>query len=208
MGAMKALATQFDDRRLSNAVATPICSSCCCCCCCLATSVASSSLLAQRIAKEGEEKQVPNRHILTVFGALFLPITGLLVYLAFWSVNSFLQVGCNPEVVSTCGSASTSAIIPLIFIVPTLILWFLYSQVSMKNPGLRALGIMALITLAFVVEFFAGAAMILTGVGGIVYLILVPIIIGWISVWYHRHLGRKDTVKTDVSIAAPKPPQQ
>src|SRR6476469_2720199 len=88
---MKALQTQFDNRRLSAAVATPTCSSCCCCCCCLATSIASSTLLAQRIAKEGKKHQVFNRNVLTVLAILFVPITGALVYFGFWTINSLLR---------------------------------------------------------------------------------------------------------------------
>lgn len=194
---MKTLATQFDDRRLSNAVATPTCSSCCCCCCCLATSIASSSLLAQRIGKEGEKQQIPNRHLLTVLAALFVPIVGGLIYLGYWTINSFVEK-CTEHVVGTfpgetyrvCTATGSSLIYPLLFIAPFLVLWYLYSQVRIPNPAKRASLVTILIAIAFTIELFAGAFLILTGVGGIGYLILIPIIVGWITVWYHRHLGK------------------
>ncbi len=201
---MKALQTQFDDKRLSNAVATPTCSSCCCCCCCLATSIASSSLLAQRIGKEGEKHQVHNRHLLTVLSALFVPITGALVYLGFWTINSFLatctertydavihSTHSHANTYTVCTNPGAVAIWPLLIIVPMLVLWFLYSNVHIEKPIKRAALVTLLIAIAFTLEIFGGATLILTGVGGIVYLIMVPIIVGWISVWYHRHIGKE-----------------
>ena len=192
---MKALPTQFDDKRLSNAVATPTCSSCCCCCCCLATSIASSTLLAQRIGKEGEKHKVHNRHVLTVIATLFIPIVGMLVYLGYWTINSLLttckQVTYSDQLesYSRCTEPGSIAIWPLLIIIPMLVLWFLYASVQVQNPARRAMLVTTFIAIAFTAELFAGAALILTGVGGIVYLIMVPIIIGWITVWYHRRLG-------------------
>jgi hypothetical protein len=198
MGAvMKALQTQFDNQRLSSAVATPTCSSCCCCCCCLATSVAASSLLAQRVGKEGEKHQIEHRHLYTVLAALFVPIVGLLVYLGFWTINSFLSSCTNRsysdggEIYSVCTNPGAATIWPLLFIVPMVVLWFLYSRVHIEQPVKRAAWVTALIAVAFTVELFAGAVLILTGAGGIVYLILVPLIVGWISKWYHNHLGKE-----------------
>lgn len=201
---MKALQTQFDDKRLSNAVATPTCSSCCCCCCCLATSIAASSLLAQRVGKEGEKHQVHNRHLLTVLSALFVPITGALVYLGFWTINSLLttctertydaivhSAHSHTDTYTVCTNPGAVAIWPLLIIAPMLVLWFLYSRVHIEKPAKRAALVTVLIAIAFTAEFFGGAALILTGVGGIVYLIMIPIIVGWISVWYHRHIGKE-----------------
>lgn len=198
---MKALQTQFDDKRLSNAVATPTCSSCCCCCCCLATSIAASSLLAQRVGKEGEKHQVHNRHLLTVLSALFVPLVGILVYLGFWIINSLLKTctektyefssSYGPDTYTICTNPGAASIIPLLIIAPMLVLWFLYSRVHIEKPVKRAVLVTVLIAIAFSIEFFAGAFLILTGIGGIVYLIMVPVIIGWISVWYHRHIGKE-----------------
>ncbi|MCA9332410.1 hypothetical protein KDA00_00895 [Candidatus Saccharibacteria bacterium] len=208
---MKALRTQFDDMRLSNAVATPTCSSCCCCCCCLATSIASSSLLAQRIAKEGERHDVFNRHVLTILATLFVPIVGVLVYFGFWTINTLFSTctthnysglyrrGATYEVCTNPGSA---AILPLLVIVPFLVLFYLYARVRIENPLKRALLVTAIIAIAFTAEFFGGAFLILTGVGGLAYLIMIPIIVGWISVWYYKHLGKE----VDDDLDVPKPP--
>ncbi len=201
---MIALKTQFDDKRLSNAVATPTCSSCCCCCCCLATSIASSSLLAQRVGKEGEKHQVHNRHLLTILSALFVPITGALAYLGFWTINSLLAT-CTERTYNTivhsahghadtytvCTNPGAAAIWPLLIVAPMAVLWFLYSRVHIKKPVKRAALVTLLIAIAFTAEVFVGAALILTGIGGIAYLIMIPIIVGWISVWYHRHIGKE-----------------
>lgn len=209
---MKALQTQFDNKRLSNAVATPTCSSCCCCCCCLATSIASSTLLAQRVAKEGEKHQVFNRHLLTVLAALFVPIVGALVYFGFWTINSLLST-CTEhayeassyygaETYKVCTNPGSSATMPLLIIVPFLVLMYLYARVHIEHPIRRALLVTILIAVAFTAELIAGAALILTGVGGIVYLIMIPIVVGWITIWYHKHLGN------EVSEVSNEPPQQ
>lgn len=215
---MKALQTQFDDKKLSNAVATPTCSSCCCCCCCLATSIASSSLLAQRIGKEGEKHQVHNRHLLTVLAALFVPISGVLVYLGFWLLNNLLRTctersyefssSLGRETYTVCTNPGAAWILPLMIIAPLLVLWFLYTQVHVEKPLKRATLVTTLIAIAFTAEFFGGAFLILTGVGGIVYLILIPIIVGWISVWYHRHIGKGVNDSLVPSIQAAYPTEQ
>ena len=219
---MKALQTQFDNKRLSNAVATPTCSSCCCCCCCLATSIASSSLLAQRISKEGKKHQVINRHMLTVLAALFVPITGALVYFGFWTLNLLLR-SCTErsyefsgylgnEGYKVCTNPGATSTIPLLIIAPFLVLLYLYARVRIEKPLKRAALVTALIAIAFTAEFFGGAILILTGVGGIIYLIMIPIIVGWISVWYHRHIGKEvsdaSAVTTYQSAHAPVPVQE
>lgn len=215
---MKALQTQFDNKRLSDAVATPTCSSCCCCCCCLATSIASSSLLAQRIGKEGEKHQVQDRHFLTALAALFVPICGMLVYLGFWLINSLLRT-CTEKSYgfssslgggsyTVCTEPGAAVILPLMIIAPFLVLWFLYSQVRIKKPLKRAALVTALIAVAFTAEFIGGAFLIITGVGGIVYLILIPIIVGWISVWYRRHLGKEVGYEVAPPIKAAYPTEQ
>ncbi len=213
---MKALATQFDNKRLSSAVATPTCSSCCCCCCCLATSIASSTLLAQRIGKEGEKHQVFNRHLLTVLAALFVPIVGVLVYLGFWTINKLLRTCAEhsyhslvgQESYTVCTNPGAGWIIPLLIIVPFLVLLYLYTRVHIKNPLKRAALVTALIAVAFTAELFGGAVLITTGVGGIVYLVLIPIVVGWITVWYHQHLGKEVVTETTPSIQPVYPAEQ
>lgn len=207
---MKTLQTQFDDKRLSNAVATPTCSSCCCCCCCLATSIASSTLLAQRVAKEGEKHQVFNRHLLTVLAALFVPITGALVYFGFWTINLLLRT-CTDKTYefsgsmggshyTVCTNPGAASIIPLLIIAPFFVLLYLYARVRIENPLKRATLVTALIAIAFTAEFFGGAALILTGGGIFLYLIMVPIVVGWITAWYHHHIGKEIS---DFGVAPP-----
>lgn len=134
--------------------------------------------------------------MLTVLSALFVPIVGALVYLGFWLINSMLS-SCTEktyrysEAYTVCTNPGAAAIWPLLIIAPFLVLWFLYSRVQIEKPVKRALLVTTLIAVAFTAEFFGGAVLILTGVGGIVYLILVPIIVGWITVWYHRHIGKE-----------------
>lgn len=210
---MKTLQTQFDAKRLSTAVATPTCSSCCCCCCCLATTLSTSSLLAQRINKESTKKQMPSSTLLTVLAALFVPVVGVLVYFGFWTINMLFKTCTERSYGGTYGGSNTYTVctnpaagwlIPLLIIVPCLVLWFLYRQVAIRNPFNRAMLVTFLVAVAFVAEFFGGAALILTGVGGIVYLLLVPVIIGWISVWYHNHIGAEvDMTPAAASAAAP-----
>ncbi len=197
---MKALPTQFDKDRLSSAVATPTCSSCCCCCCCLATTISTSSLLAQKIGKEGELHQVKNRHLLTVLAALFVPIVAVLVYMGYWIINIALG-GCITDItqpLNSCSDAGLAYLIPLVFIVPLLTLWFLYSSVKIEYPLMRAVQITGLIAVAVIGEALLVAPLVFTGVGGIIYLISIPIIVGWISVWYHKRIA-KDYVDEEVS---------
>lgn len=218
---MKALQTQFDNKRLSNAVATPTCSSCCCCCCCLATSIAASSLLAQRINKEGKKHQVFNRHLLTVLAALFLPITGALVYFGSWTLNLVFS-NCTESQYSLSGSYANESYkvctnpgaaltVPLLIIAPLLVLCYLYARVHIEKPLKRAALVTILIAVAFFAELIAGASLILTGVGGIVYLIMVPVVIGWISVWYRRHIGKEvsnDSITVPIQPMHPVPATQ
>lgn len=214
---MKALPTQFDDRRLATAVATPTCSSCCCCCCCLATSIASSSLLSQKIAKEGEKHNIQNRHLLAVLAALFIPIAGFLVYTSYWIINIVFR-NCQQvtETLSwggettytSCNNPGGFLLTPLMFIIPLCILWYLYTTVQISRPFGRAVLVMILICILGAAEAFAGATLILTGVGGLGYLVAIPIIVGWISLLYHRHLGKDSAVKTSQNVSWQVPLQQ
>jgi hypothetical protein len=198
---MKALVTQFDDKRLSNAVATPTCSSCCCCCCCLATTIASSSLLAQRISKEGKKLQIPDRKLLTLLAALFAPVTAALVYFGFWSINSLLRTCSDQSFVfsgtvinepyTTCTNPGSAFIFPLVAIVPFLVIFYLYKRVHIEKPLKRSLLVTSLIATSFAIEAAIGASLIFSGVGIIFYIIMIPVVIGWISIWYHRHIGKE-----------------
>lgn len=199
---MKALQTQFDDKRLSNAVATPTCSSCCCCCCCLATSIASSTLLAQSVAKEGEKHHIINRRRFTVIAALFVPIVGGLAYFAFWTIDLFTKTCIEspywlsnryaPNTHLVCENLDARWMIPLLIMMLFLVLLYLYTQVHIKQSAARAALMTALIAIAFTVELFGGATLIFTGVG-VVYLIMIPIVVGSITVWHYRHLRKKVT---------------
>lgn len=99
------------------------------------------------------------------------------------------------------------AIWPLLIIVPFLVLLYLYARVHVKNPAKRAAFVTALIGGTFIIEFFAGAALIVTGAGGIVYLLMVPVVVGWITVWYHRHIGREVDDEIIPAVTAAYPPQ-
>lgn len=198
---MKTLKTQFDDHRLSSAVATPTCSSCCCCCCCLATTVASSTLLAQRVAKEGERHHVADRYILTVIAALFVPIVGALMYAGAvllleltksCTQESYFSTTLNgPRSYNVCSNPTAGFVLPLLILIPFAVLFYLYSRVYVAKPAKRAALVTVLIAISFIAEFFAGAFLILTGIGGIAYLLLIPVFVGWITVWYRKHLNKE-----------------
>jgi hypothetical protein len=72
-----------------------------------------------------------------------------------------------------------------------LILWFLYSQIQVRNAFGRAVLVAVLIVICFGLEFIGGAFLILgtAGIGFFGYLLLIPVISGWISVWYRKHLA-------------------
>ncbi len=165
---MKALANQFDDSRLTNAVATPTCSSCCCCCCCLATMVTSSALLSIRVDKEAKLKSVPNRMVYVIIAALFIPISGIITYLGFWTISTLLK-SCTTETygianysTKVCSNPGGGVIAPLMIIVTLLILTFLYKEVRMKKPFIRSVIVMTLISIAFGIEFILGAISVLS----------------------------------------------
>jgi cytochrome bd-type quinol oxidase subunit 2 len=160
---MKALQTQFDDKRLSNAVATPTCSSCCCCCCCLTTTLASSTILARRINKEAREKRVKDPVGLALLAALFLPVIGVITYLLIFAINSnfgkCIQQTYDDGLGGTdsyqyCSAPGTSpyVIIPIVLLVAIFVLSYLYVRVKMGKPILRAVIVTAIVATAFVSE--------------------------------------------------------
>lgn len=199
---MKKVATQFDTLRHSTTISTPsCCGSSSCCCCCLATTIASSSLLAQRINKEAKREGLRSRKLLVLVAALFLPLAGLLTY-AGWRLTNSLTRTCATESYSDvygvneylqCTSPGNNALFLLVFFFPALVLWFLYSRVHIDKPVRRALMITGLIAVGFIAEFFVtGYMLMLTPLPPILYLIFVPLAVGWISVWYRNHLGTED----------------
>lgn len=149
---------------------------------------------------------LPNRRLLTVIAALFVPITGLLSYASFW-VMSLILNNCyqnNLATYSNCTEPGGYAGIIIQILLPFLFLWFLYKKVYMENPAKRALLVTALIAVAFTMEFVAGAFIVLAGFG-IGYLIVVPFIIGFLSRWYYRHLG-KDIARNTAGPSASAAP--
>ncbi len=190
---MKRQITQFDNDRTNATVATPTCSSsCCCCCCCLTTTLASSTILARRVNREAREKKISDPIGLTILGALFLPVIALITYLVEFAINKNLgqciQQSYSDGNYTYCSTPANNlyVIIPIILVVSIAVLSYLYIRIRMKKPVLRA-GIVTLIVgVAFVAEGFGGAVLILTGVGGIVYLCLVPVLYGLVQRFYSR----------------------
>ncbi len=194
---MKTLTTQFERNPFGATVATPTCSSCCCCCCCLAATISTSSLLAQRINKEAKAIELRHRRWWVALAALFLPITGGITYVFSWIIPRLTQNCWNHfddysgDTLRVC--APSDDVAALIVVAAISIIGFvalLYWRVKFPRPLGRAVLVTVLYVAAFMLELIGGAALILTGAGGVVYLILVPVIVGWISAWYHRHLGK------------------
>lgn len=199
---MKALPTQFDDRSLSSAVATPTCGGCCCCCCCcLATTITSTSLLTQRIAKDTKTNNIANSGWLIALAVLIWPITtlvsGMVNYIGDLISTNLLIFQHTPIL----GVLTT-------FVLLLLVLRYLYGQVHVNKPLKRAILVTVLISVAFVLEFFGGAFLILTGFGGIVttispdgdidmftilglYIIIAVAVAVWVSIWYYRRYNKK-----------------
>jgi len=127
---MKALPTQFDDARLTSAVATPTCSSCCCCCCCVATVISSSITPTQRVHRGGRENSVRYRRLLTVL----------------------------------------AVVIPLAYIE------CLHRRVGLRWSALRSVVIWLVIAVAVIVEFFVALVLIITGLGVILYPLVIILV--------------------------------
>jgi len=77
-------------------------------------------------------------------------------------------------------------LIPIALVASILVLSYLYARVKMGKSILRAVVVTLIISVAFTVEFFGGAILILTGVGGIVYLCLIPFLYGAVQRFYSR----------------------
>ncbi len=211
---MKRLPTQFDSGQFGETVATPTCSSCCCCCCCLATSITTSSLLAQRINKEAKRHNLVDRVPLTIAAALFIPISVLiglgmyrLINAIFSTCRTITYPGSsrfNIPSYETCTNPAAGLALPIALLATFLVLWYLYVRIHIKRPGLRAILITIVFGIGFAIEFWAGMMAILftAGVGGVIYLFMIPVISGFISAWYFKHLRAEEK---DLS-SDPKPP--
>lgn len=197
---MKALITQFDNKRLSSTVATPTCSSsCCCCCCCLATTLSSTSLLTQQVSEETKKNQVPHRMLLSVLAALYIPISAGLVALGYLIIDNLFKTcyqktnydfGNAVDTHTVCKSPNNFWIVLIAVLSVFSILYFLYLKIRIKRPLMRASLVTLLVGLAFGAEFIIGGLLIL-GNSTILYIISVPMIVIFFSVIYHRYLNIK-----------------
>jgi hypothetical protein len=187
---MKTLPTQFDNSRLSNAVATPTCSSCCCCCCCLVTSVTSTTVVAQQIAKAGKLHHVKNRQIYTSIAALFALIVGGLLYASYTALNQVVRTCTDVSTAKiNCTNLSAKWLLPLVFILSLIVLSFLYYKVKINKPLIHAFKMSVIIALSLALELLIGVRIILAigGYGGLAtYMFLSVIITSWITIWYYR----------------------
>lgn len=186
---MRQRISQFDSGKLTEAVATPTCSSCCCCCCCLTTAAASSSILTKRILVETKNNKSSFRGLLVTASALFVPLSLALGYFGYWTINTVFG-SCEtrtytyssllrdePTTYQACTEPAARLILPIIVLSPFLILGFLYTKAKIPHPWRRAFFAMLLISLGFVIEFFVGASLILSS-AGLGYLIAIPFL--WI----------------------------
>jgi hypothetical protein len=209
---MKRQITQFDNDRNNATVATPTCSSCCCCCCCLTTTLASSTILARRVNKEAREKRIKDPIGLTILAALFLPVIAGITYLFTFAINKNfgqciqqtynygLSDSNSYQYCSTPGS-SPYILIPLAVLVSIFVLSYLYVRVKIGRPVLRAVIVTAIIATAFVAEGVGGAMLILTGFGGIIYLISLPILFGAVQRFYSRKILHKTILGNNITNA-------
>lgn len=208
---MKRQICQFDNNRNSATVATPTCSSCCCCCCCLTTALASSTILARRVNKEAREKKIKDPIGLTILAVLFLPVVGLIAKVLYNLINSgyaACQERTYQSAISTyqytyevCKQPANVALPIILFVVPVIVLSYLYTRIKMGNPVVRAIVVTLLIWAAGIAEAFAGGAMILTGIGGPIYLCLVPVFFGIIQAAYGKTILHKEVTRHNSSDA-------
>lgn len=200
--------TQFDNDRNSATVATPTCSSCCCCCCCLTTTLAASTILARRINQEATQKKIKDPIGLTVLAALFVPVIGGITYLLAFAINK--QFGKCIQQTYDIGLGGTDSyqyctnpannlfvLLPIAIGVTILVLCYLYTRVKIRKPLKRAVLVTGIGAAAFAAEALGGGVLILTGVGGIIYLIAVPIMFAAILRYYAKHVLHKPILGTN-----------
>lgn len=206
---MITIQTQFDNNRLTSAVATPTCSSCCCCCCCLATSISSTAALTTRINKESKANQKPNRPFLVLIAALIIPISLIIIAVIYIAIQYMSEIIYNArnssQVYTNFNFTSSSALLPLIVVllsvVPYAILRFLYKQAGIQHPDKRATRAMGIFSVAVIVEFFIGATLILMGgdSGGFLYFLAVPFVIVGMYAWFQRRINTQVDADLDQS---------
>jgi hypothetical protein len=155
--------------------------------------------LARRINKEVREKRVKDPIGLTLLAALFLPVIGAITYLLIFAINSNFGKciqqtydnglgGSNSYQYCSTPGTSPYIIIPIVLLVAIFVLSYLYVRVRMGRPVLRAVIVTAIVATAFVAEGIGGAMLILTGVGGIAYLIAIPFLFAAVQRFYSRNV--------------------
>jgi len=155
--------------------------------------------LARRINKEAREKRIKDPIGLTLLAALFLPVIGVITYLLIFAINSNFGKciqqtydnglgGTNSYQYCSTPGTSPYIIIPVVLLVAIFVLSYLYVRVKMGKPILRAVIVTAIVATAFVAEGIGGAILILTGVGGVVYLIAIPFLLAAVQRFYSRKI--------------------
>jgi hypothetical protein len=209
---MKRQITQFDNDRNNATVATPTCSSCCCCCCCLTTTLASSTILARRVNQDTRQKRIKDPVGLTILAALFLPVIAGITYLLTFAINKdfgrCIQQsydngigGTNSYQYCSTPASNLYILIPIALIVAILVLSYLYVRIKMGKPVLRAVIVTAIVATAFVAEGVGGAILILTGVGGIIYLIAIPFLYAAVQRFYSKKILHKTIFGNNITNA-------
>lgn len=144
---MKALRTQFDGDEFAGVVATPTCSSSCCCSCCAATVVGASVVGAVTVATTSTPTRSRAASIALGTLAVLIPPGSLVALIGVASigpVNLWLAFGAL-----------------LVVLVGGYTLLFSLLRGSLA-VGL-ALGAVALLAIAFVIELFLGAPAVASG---------------------------------------------
>jgi len=149
------LVTQFDPpgTHATEAAIPGGCCSCSCCCCCLATIVSVSAVAAIQASRKASE--APQRPA----GA------GLWVGLAASALFAAAIVAGGVAWASS-GIASSSSLPIAVFGLGTLtfwgtLLWAAFRGVGFANPVVRAVAFVLIGVVAFVIEAFAGAALVI-----------------------------------------------
>ena len=150
--------------------------------------------MARRVDAEAKAKRIRDPNGLTLLAALFLPVTATLTYLILGVINHYVgrcswiverNAGYSYQYCSQPANA-LYVLIPVAVLVNILVLAYLYTRVKMPRPALRAIIVTSVVWLAFIAEGIGGAMLILTGVGGIVYICLIPILYGAVQRFYSQ----------------------
>lgn len=146
---------------------------------------------------EARQKRIKDPIGLTLLAALFLPVIGVITYMLIFAINNnfgkcIQQTYDNglggSDSYQYCSTPGTSpyVVIPIVLLVAIFVLSYLYVRVKMGKPVLRAVIVTTIVATAFVAEGIGGAILILTGVGGIVYLIAIPFLFAAVQRFYSR----------------------